>query len=117
MIKEIRAKINSREEIIATLENIDVIGEETYGVLKSDKDKKLKRDKVGQLTIPDWLWSLCGKELIIKDSKSHTHQYDYYYFDFPSEYEYRTHIAVLYFMEEWITPIDDNEPKQLSLFN
>ena len=117
MVKEVKALIKTREEIIATLENVDVISNETYGVLISDKDRKLKRDKIGKLTIPDWLWTLCGKEIILKDSKTQSHQFDYYYFDYPLEGSSRNHIPVMYFMEEWIEPIDANTPEQLSLFN
>ena len=116
MVNEIRARIKSREEIMNTLENIDIISGETYGFLISDKYKKLKRDKVGQLSIPDWLWTLCNKDIVIKDSKTQSHQYDYYYFDYPSKEMCSSTTHIVYFMEEWIEPIEDNAPKQLNLF-
>ena len=117
MINEIKARVKSKDEIMNTLEGIDIISGTTYGVLKSDKDRKLKKDKVGSLSIPDCFWSVCGKNLTIKDSSSQTHQYDYHYFDYPKEYDEDNTTNVLYFMDEWIEKLDNNEAEQTELFN
>ncbi len=99
MNKKIPMNVRSREEIEETLTHIDVMGDKTYAVLKSNAT-------LGQIEIPDWLWTLCGKTIDVADERIRTHKFDYNYFDFPDPKEERTTIHIIYFMEEWLEPIN-----------
>jgi len=105
MIKTIKVKIKSKDEIINTLKSVDYADGDVYGTLVNDENK-------GELKFSDMLWDFCGKEIEVIDCKSHSHQYDYYYFDYK---ENETTTNVIYFVDDWIE-LADEHTKQLDLF-
>lgn len=98
MKEKILKRIKSREEILATLGTTDVIADRTIGVLNDNP-------KLGQVEIPEWLWTLCGRDLELGDTTLQTHQFDYCYFDFPEKGEDRTEVPVIYFMDSWVEDV------------
>jgi len=96
--------VKSRKEILNTLTNIDSFGGRTFGVLT-------ERPKLGEVSIPDWLWTICGRTINATDVATHSNQFDYMFFDYPTEDEDRTEIPVMYFLKEWVdvNPIGDED--------
>jgi len=95
MKPKVLKKIKTRDEIMNTLTKVDYIGGKTIGILKDDP-------KRGYVDIPEWLWTLCDRELKLNETPSDNHNYDYNYFDFPEESEERVRVPVIYFMECWV---------------
>jgi len=91
-------RVKSRDEILATMTNVDYVGHKTYGVMKQN-------NSIGPVDISDWLWTLCGKEIQVYETPTDSHDFDYSHFDFPKEGEDREEIKVVYFMEQWLEDI------------
>ncbi len=109
MKHKIKVRVRSREEIEETMIHLDYIDEKTYGIIKDEP-------KLGQLKIPDWLWTLCGKTIMVRDTKIDTHKFDYNYFDFPEPKEERSEVHVIYFKEQWIERVTEEEDVENELF-
>lgn len=105
MIPKITMKVKSKEEILSTLTNLDGMGDETYGVLKSNT-------KLGTITIPDWLWTTCGRVIGVRNTSLDTHNFDYNFFDFPEPNEERVSVPVLYYMSEWLEDVTEQATEQ-----
>ena len=92
-------KVKTRDEIMATLTEVDRIGNKTLGYLKSNP--KVHAD------ISDWLWTLCGKVIEVTETPTRSHNFNYNYFDYPEEGDERVDVPVVYFMEEWLEDVKE----------
>jgi hypothetical protein len=100
MNNKIMATIKSKTDILKSLNNIELVGNTTYANLNDNP-------KLGQINIPNLLWSVCEKTIELSNVQTETHQFDYRYFDMPTQGE--TTINILYFMKNWIDIQTNNE--------
>lgn len=99
MRPKIKVRVKSREGIESTFKILDETPNITYVEMLNNKS-------VGQLEIPDWFWTTCEREIEVTDTSSQSHQYDFNFFDYPEPNEERNNVPVVYYMKEWLDPVN-----------
>ena len=93
MLKFITMRVKSREEIEATLKDID----EWDNYIHATHGKE-------NLEISINLWDVCGQELKVLSTARQSHQYDFSYL-YPVDEDGCRHFTYIYFMANWLEEV------------